>query len=164
MTGTGHRWTGIGAAFLAAAAARWAGLPEVIAATVALVSCTVPDWTEIQCFRGGVRVGTLIPHRTITHWPPLWLALLAWGCADGTYVGAIAFGCAIGALTHILGDAPNPMGIPWLFPHKRLRIGRKGLWRSGQHELLIILGYGAFGYAVWRLTGGHWPEAITNLL
>ena len=66
-------------------------------------------------------------------------------------------GVAVGAITHILGDAPNPMGIPWLWPTKRLRIGKKGLWRSGQHELLIILGYSAAGYGAWRLVGGTLP-------
>lgn len=154
MTGKGHRWTGIGAAFFAAAGARLAGLPEVVAAGVALFSCTIPDWIEIPFYRGGVRIGSLITHRTITHWPFLWFAVIAWACTDGTFVGAIALGAAVGALTHILGDAPNPMGIPWLWPTKRLRIGKKGLWRSGQHELLIIVGYALAGYGVWRLVGG----------
>lgn len=157
MTGSGHRWTGIGAAFFAAAAAHMAGLPEMIAAGVALVSCTVPDWIEIPIHRDGQRIGSLITHRTITHWPPLWLALLTWGWYDGTFLGAMAVGVSVGALTHILGDAPNPMGIPWLWPTKRLRIGKKGLWRSGQRELLIIVGYAAAGYFTWRLVGGKAP-------
>lgn len=155
MTGAGHRWTGIGAAFFAAAVARLAGLPEPVAAVVALGSCTVPDWVEIPFYRGGVRVGSLITHRTITHWPYLWLALIAWSCSNGTWVGAATLGVGVGALTHILGDAPNPMGIPWVWPTKRVRIGKKGLWRSGQHELLIIISYAFAGYAAWR-TAGWW--------
>lgn len=64
------------------------------------------------------------------------------------------FGAGIGALAHIVGDAPNPMGIPWLLPHKRMRIGKKGLWRSGQHEFLIILAFAGAGYGTWKLAGG----------
>lgn len=162
LTGSGHRWTGIGAAFFAAAIARLAGLPEVVAGGVALFSCTVPDWIEIPYYRGGMRVGSLITHRTITHWPPLWLLLMAWGCNEGTFIGAIAVGVSMGSMTHIFGDAPNPMGIPWLWPTKRLRIGKKGLWRSGQREFLIITGYGFAGYLAWRLTGGQIPWGVAH--
>lgn len=154
MTGRGHRWTGIGTAFFAAAAARVAGLPEFVAAAVAAVSTTIPDWTEIPFYRNGQRVGSLITHRTITHWPWLWATVIAWGIHMGGWIGAAAFGAAIGALAHIIGDAPNPMGIPWVLPHKRIRIGKKGLWRSGQHEVLIVLCFGAGGYGVWKLAGG----------
>lgn len=157
MTGRGHRWTGVGAAFLAAAAAHLAHLPELFAAAVAAASTTMPDWIELPVYRNGARTGSLIPHRTLTHWPPLWAGLAAWGVHDGGLLGAVAVGAAIGSFTHILGDAPNPMGIPWCWPTRRLRIGKKGLWRSGQHELLMILGYAAFGYAVWRLAGGALP-------
>jgi membrane-bound metal-dependent hydrolase YbcI (DUF457 family) len=72
----------------------------------------------------------------------------------------MAIGVAMGALTHILGDAPNPMGIPWLWPTKRLRIGKKGLWRSGQREFLIIIGYASAGYYAWRGAGGNFPWGI----
>lgn len=157
MTGKGHRWTGIGAAFFAAAGARWLGLPEIVAAAVAVFSTTIPDWIEIPFYRNGQRVGSLITHRTITHWPWLWLGLIAWAGYTGGWIGAVALGASVGALSHILGDAPNPMGIPWIIPHKRLRIGKKGLWRSGQHEFLIIVGYAAVGYGTWRLAGGTLP-------
>jgi len=155
MTGRGHRWTGIGTAFFAAAAARAVGLPEGVVAVVAGLSTTIPDWSEIPFYRNGQRVGSLITHRTITHWPWLWVALAVWGVHTGGIIGAMAFGAGIGAFAHILGDAPNPMGIPWLLPHRRVRIGRKGLWRSGQHEFLIVLTFAGSGYATWRLIGGE---------
>lgn len=158
MTGRGHRFTGIGAGFMAAAIARFAGAPEMIeliAAVVALLSTTMPDWIEIPFYRGGQRVGSLITHRTLTHWPPLWLGLIAWGVYDGTVLGAIAIGSAVGSLVHILGDAPNPMGIPWVLPHKRLRIGEKGLWKSGKYEFPLILGFASVGFGMWYAAGGH---------
>lgn len=157
MTGRGHRLTGVGAAFIAAAVARLADLPEVAAAAVALFSTTIPDWIEIPFYRQGQRIGSLIPHRTVTHWPWLWLGLAAWSPHLGTWPGALLLGACVGALTHIAGDAPNPMGIPWVLPHRRLRIGRKGLWRSGQHEVLIVTGFTLVGYGCWRLVGGVLP-------
>ena len=157
MTGQGHRWTGIGAAFIAATLARAAGMPELVAAVIAGVSCTIPDWVEIPFYRNGKRAGSLISHRTITHWPPLWIALAVWGVISHDLTGTIALGAAIGALTHILGDCPNPMGIPWLWPTKRLRIGKGGLWRSGKNEIWIILVYTFFGFMLWRVFGGWRP-------
>lgn len=154
MTGKGHRMTGLAAAFFAAAVARKTGTPELIAASVALFSITLPDWLEIPLYRRGMRAGTVIPHRTITHWPPLWLCLI-WYCAQlGGAVGALGQGAAVGALMHILGDAPNPMGIPWLLPNQRIRFGKKGLWRSGQNETLMVIVFTIAGYATWRLAGG----------
>jgi len=155
MTGRGHRWTGVGAAFLAAAIAHVASLPELIAAAVAATCTTMPDWIEFPIYRNGVRRGSLITHRTITHWPPLWLAVIAWSVHEGGILGAMTLGAAIGSLTHILADAPNPMGIPWLWPTDRLRIGKKGLWRSGEHEPFLALAFATFGFAVWSAVGGR---------
>lgn len=155
MTGRGHRWTGVGAAFFAAAFARWLGLPELIAGAVAAASCTVPDWAEIPYYRKGCRAGSLITHRTLTHWPPLWLALACFGVFYLEPIpAAMVLGTCTGAMIHLLGDAPNPMGIPWLVPYKRLRLGRRGWWRSGEHEPMIALTLGTGGFVLWRLAGG----------
>ncbi|WP_080416106.1 metal-dependent hydrolase [Burkholderia ubonensis] len=167
MTGRGHRWTGLGAAFMAAAAARLSGMNEVAeiaAALVAASSTTMPDWIEIPFYKNGIRSGSLIAHRTLTHWPPLWLLLIAWGVRDGSIVGALAIGAAIGSIFHILGDAPNPMGIPWLLPHRRIRFGQKGWWRSGQHEILMTLSFTAFGFAAWYLAGGPAAYGLTKYI
>ncbi|GBG14372.1 single-stranded DNA exonuclease [Novimethylophilus kurashikiensis] len=157
MTGRGHRWTGVGAAFMAAALARAFHLPELVAAAVAAGSTTLPDWVEMPFYRRDaktgmrVRVGALIPHRTITHWPPLWLGVIYWGVHAGGFVGSMAIGAAIGAIVHILGDAPNPMGIPWLVPTKRLKLGKKGWWRSGEHEIMMTLSFATAGFVSWQL-------------
>ena len=155
MTGTGHRLTGIGAAFIAAALVRMMGKPEMeqlIAGALALSTPRIPDWIEISTFRNGVRTGTVIPHRTITHWPFLWLAFAWYTHGYGGVIAAAGLGVTIGAFTHILGDAPNPMGIPWILPHKRMVVGRRGWWKSGKHELLIVLGYSIFGLWLWNLS------------
>lgn len=167
MTGRGHRWTGLGAAFMAAAIARLGGFgefSELAAAIVAASSTTMPDWIEIPFYKNGVRSGSLIAHRTLTHWPLLWLACIAWGVHDGTIIGALAIGAAVGSLVHILGDAPNPMGIPWLLPHRRLRLGKKGWWRSGQHEILMTLAFIGVGYGAWYLAGGPQYYGLTKLV
>ena len=161
MTGTGHRLTGIGAAFIAAALLRMAGATEVeqlVGAVIAGSTPRIPDWIEISTFRNGVRTGTVIPHRTITHWPPLWLFIAWYAHGFGGLIAAGGVGVTVGALTHILGDAPNPMGIPWIFPHKRIVFGKKGWWRSGKNEAWIVMGYGLFGVWLWgysaRFAGG----------
>jgi membrane-bound metal-dependent hydrolase YbcI (DUF457 family) len=151
MTGRGHRWTGVGAAFLGAAAAHVLLLPELITAAIAASCTTMPDWIEFPMYRNGVCTGRLITHRTVTHWPPLWLAVIALGVHEGGLVGALALGAAIGSFTHILADCPNPMGIPWLWPTRRLKIGKKGLWKSGAHEPFLALVFATFGFVVWRL-------------
>lgn len=161
MTGRGHRLTGIGAGFAAAALARLWGWPlelELTAGVVAAAGTTIPDWTEIPIIRNGLRVGSIIPHRTITHWGLMWgallmYALMGWGAAD--YVSAILAGAAVGAIFHLIGDAPNPMGVPWLLPHRRMRMGKggRGLWRSGQYELAIIVVLGLVGWAFWWFAG-----------
>lgn len=159
MTGLGHKATGVGAAFIAAAIASVGGMLELAAAVLAAVSCRLPDQIEMPRYKNGIRAGTWIPHRTITHWPFLWLLVLYAGFTMnvGVVVGSGLVGIAVGALTHILCDAPNPMGIPWFVPHRRLKLGRKGLWRSGQYEYLIVLCYTLFGYIVWRFASGWRP-------
>lgn len=166
MTGRGHRWTGLGAALMAAAIARASGMSEISEIAAALVAgsaTTMPDWIEIPIHQNGVRIGALIPHRTITHWPPLWLLLIYWGIQDQTILGAIAIGSSIGSIWHILGDAPNPMGIPWLLPHKRIRLGQKGWWRSGQHEILMTFASTAIGFTAWYFAGGPAAYGLTNV-
>lgn len=155
MTGKGHRWTGVGSALFGAALARIFGLPEILTAAVAAATTTAPDWLEVPFYRNGARAGQLIAHRTLTHWPVLWAAVTAFGVHEGGLPGAVMVGFAMGAFTHILGDAPNPMGIPWLLPHRRVRLGKKGWWRSGEKEIIMSLTYATLGYIAWALSGGR---------
>jgi len=84
-----------------------------------------PDRLEIPVFnhRSKKRL-SLIPHRTLTHWPVFWLALTitcfysltivqdSFGCA--VMYSAIGF-CASGWL-HLLMDFMTPSGIPLVIP------------------------------------------------
>lgn len=151
---------------MAAAVARFSGMgefSEIAAGILAGFSTTMPDWTEIPFFRNGIRTGSLIAHRTITHWPPIWVFLIFWGFKDQTIIGALAIGAGVGSMWHILGDAPNPMGIPWLLPHRRIRFGQKGWWRSGEHEILMTLFFTVLGYGSWHLAGGPAAYGLTKI-
>ncbi|MDD3757413.1 MAG: metal-dependent hydrolase [Advenella sp.] len=152
MTGKGHRLTGLGAAFIAAAIAKIAGLDvflQTVCALVAAVSTSLPDWIEIPYYRKGVRTGSLIKHRTYTHWPWIWVGLMYWGFSIKEIEGAAMIGAATGALSHILADAPNPMGIPWIHPLQRIRLGKKGWWRSGKNETVLVSLFTVFGVSIW---------------
>ncbi|MFV9473171.1 metal-dependent hydrolase [Advenella sp. RU8] len=154
MTGKGHRLTGLGAAFIAAAIAKTAGLDVLLqtaSALFAAVSTSLPDWIEIPYYRKGARKGSLIKHRTYTHWPWFWVGLIYWAFSIKGFEGATMIGAATGALTHILADAPNPMGIPWIHPRQRISFGKKGWWRSGRYETVLVSLFTVFGVSIWTL-------------
>lgn len=168
MTGKGHRLTGIGAGFFAAALVHVLGYnytAEMIAGLAAASSTTLPDWAEIYTYKKGVRTGTLIPHRTVTHWPPLWLGLMyvAFHYLD-PYPAAILLGVCVGAMAHILADAPNPMGIPLLWPHKRVSFFG-GLWRSGEFEKSMTAIFTLAGLVFWGYTHQEtvWVQTLINV-
>lgn len=155
MTGKGHRLTGLGTGFFAAALVHTLGFnytAEIVAGITAALSTTVPDWTEIPTYKRGIRTGTVIPHRTITHWPPLWLGLIyiAFNYLE-PLPAATLIGVCVGALSHILADAPNPLGIPWILPNKRISI-LGGLWRSGEFEKAMVVVFTIAGAITWGYT------------
>jgi len=159
--------TGVGAGFFAAAIARLGGYSpdlELLAGVIAAASTTLPDWLEMPIIRKGLRVGSIITHRTITHWGLFWLVLLGWGLHSQGLPGVVAIGAATGSIFHLLGDAPNPMGVPWLWPTKRLRIGKNGLWRSGEYEPFLVVLFTALGVGAWYLVDTyHTPSNFANL-
>lgn len=149
MTGSGHRAF---AAAVALTAAPWLteahGLPAAAAAiTAATVGATAPDWLEI---RTGGR--TLIPHRTLTHYLPVWVALLiagAWWADHQAVPGALLLGFALGGLAHWLGDLGTPMGVPVWRPFHRTSLH---LWRTGTSQWIPVAA--AWGMAAATLTLG----------
>ena len=82
----------------------------------------------------------------------LWLALMyvAYHYLD-PYFAATLIGVCVGALAHILADAPNPMGVPMLWPHKRVSIFG-GLWRSGEFEKSMTVVFTLVGLIFWGYT------------
>jgi len=141
MTGKGHHAVGIGAALMSYAALIGRGYEEpmaLIAAWAVLPGATAPDWLEISR-GGGKKRRTLITHRTLTHWLPLWIGVFLWTYhqigISAHYGWFIAWGFSVGALVHLLVDVPNPLGIPIMTPWHRVSLG---WWRSGEMEALII--------------------------
>ncbi len=95
---------------------------------------------------------SLIAHRTITHWWPLWAAFGVWALYAllgqrgwATPIWA-ALGVSCGGLTHILCDWPNPMGVPGRTPWRRHSLR---LWRSGEHEVRIVLTSAVLAVIPW---------------
>lgn len=150
MTGKGHRRVNI-----VTSPAVWVALLNVttpLAASVAtlayIAACRLPDHLEWRISF----TETLIPHRTITHWGVFWFALatvgygwlvdVSWMPALHspepwqTLAGAALFGCAAGSIMHLLMDAPDYMGIPWLVFWKRHRLC---WWQSGRFETPIVI-------------------------
>jgi membrane-bound metal-dependent hydrolase YbcI (DUF457 family) len=149
MGPAGHHLTGLAAGILTAAAGWHAfGASSLVAIPMGWSGGTAPDWLEIahaefsSSRQKWVRV-SVIPHRTITHWWPLWVALAfvvvtmlfhvlhLFAARDAEIVIRMALaGFVAGGVMHLLMDLPNPTGIPILSPFAR---SRKSLrwWRSG---------------------------------
>lgn len=164
MLRTGHHWTG---ALMGVAVAGLAHQFSVSIASWQLAAIVIagwyggvaPDSLEIRKNwrdRKGWHSKTLIPHRTITH-------VFLWWAVAAVFVGTsllmhaewtlraalpawMLFGFLLGGCTHILVDWPNPMGVPLWFPHARHSLR---LWRSGEHELEIVLAFGVLAWACW---------------
>jgi membrane-bound metal-dependent hydrolase YbcI (DUF457 family) len=119
----------------------------------ALCSTRLPDTLEIVLPTGIGPRRSLIPHRTITHWGAGWAAALYVALTQVDGLPAAAFvGACVGAFVHLLGDAPNPMGVPWVVPWQRVRFGARGLWRSGEHEFLLVAGFTGLGLLAGYMT------------
>lgn len=102
---------------------------------------TAPDWLEIahaeysEKYKRWMRK-SVINHRTITHWWPLWLmaTISVWmwlpAYPHGIWFLPAALGFMAGGWMHLLMDIPNPTGIPIMTPFARGRYGL-GWWKSG---------------------------------
>lgn len=169
MTGHGHTQTGIGLS-IAVYYLSYTTLSDVIdvrsffqtfehdflitmffsflCAFVAISGATAPDWLEIRKKSGG----TVIPHRTITHWVLLWIIALFCGFYFTqfsfvqenmfesfpyltTVIGMIIISFSLGGILHLITDFPNKMGIPIFFYNKRYCLS---IWKSGKNEQFLI--------------------------
>ncbi|MHB8408344.1 MAG: metal-dependent hydrolase [Acidiferrobacterales bacterium] len=149
MTRTGHHLTGLGVGFITAALLHrfWPHSVWVAALPAAWFGGVAPDRLE---YLGPFR---WVAHRTLTHWGVLWLAFsgyVAWRIATAHGVPPL-LDCAMagftaGGVSHLLGDWPNPMGVPWLLPTRRHTLG---LWASGQYEWLVVPATFALAWLAW---------------
>lgn len=91
---------------------------DLTASIVAGVASIIPDAIEMP-FMG------LIPHRTITHWPYLYLVLIAgFGCAwnlSGHIGFQMGLFVSIGCLLHVAEDALSKTGVPYGWPFGKKR-------------------------------------------
>jgi inner membrane protein len=114
----------------------------LLVAAGAIVAASLPDIAEGVLGYGptGQRF-SIIPHRTATHFPWPYLAVMAisfWiPSILGIEVAAFVRGLALGALLHLFLDAMSPAGIPLL------RVGERrsfGLFLSGSHPYIYRTG------------------------
>jgi membrane-bound metal-dependent hydrolase YbcI (DUF457 family) len=145
MSKGGHLIT---AAVIAYAMYERTASPVLAVATVAASS--FPDVIEIVNFTGGRRL-SLIPHRTITHWFPLyiaiWIATLALTSRIPLWGVNMIHGICLASTLHIFMDLFSPCGVPILTPFGRrvsfglnLRYERPCLYRTGSLDQLPIIG------------------------
>lgn len=144
MNGPGHHLTG--ALTGVTCAAYLVGKQDIAMATASLsiiggwIGGVFPDRFE--------RIGKRhwLPHRTITHWVPLWAGLMWYilthpnlnSISQAALLYPLLLGFCGGCLTHILFDWPNPMGVPWILPFWRQSLR---LWNSGRVDLLLTISW-----------------------
>lgn len=138
---------------------------RMAAAFLAFGGATAPDWLEIahgeKDYQGKWQRVSVIPHRTITHWVPLWIVpatLILWFLPSGqrifvhagrAEVMAVALGFLLGGISHLACDIPNPTGVPVLWPTAKHRISLRW-WKSGSaFEWIEILAFWGITASVW---------------
>lgn len=174
MSKTGHAVTALA---LAAAAV----VPERNAAHIAfaigvMLGASGPDFLEFVYAwrrdgwggRGDERL-SLIPHRTLTHSPFLWLAVVlvaarfgptpidVLGVVVAVPITLVIAGFAASCLLHIAIDLLSPMGIPLLSPFgsrtsvgwSRNRSGRSHCYTTGAASEIPIMGLVIAAAAAW---------------
>jgi len=151
----------------------------ILAALAAFFGSTAPDWLEITWVnpgRGskGTSRGSLIPHRTITHWLAGWVILLglSYSYLNQSILATTSFGFAIGGIMHLLMDFPNPMGIRVLNPFVQTKVKARwvrrnshqkfGWWVSGQHDGLLGLIWCVLGLGYLIYVGGADDISLTT--
>ena len=167
---------------LCVASALVASSPSVemaLTAVATVLASSAPDqlegvyyWSRASIFLGGRSARlSLVPHRTLTHWPIAWLIALV-GCTlllNGMHdaIGprwffALGRGVALGALVHLALDAFSPMGIPMLQPFGPRR-NIATIYTTGSVRELLLLGPLALGSAlVVFMHVGMFAAAVTK--
>lgn len=111
-----------------------------------ITGASAPDWLEIVIHTKNTR-RSLIPHRTLTHWPVIWLAAAyyVWTIHFPWIVESFLFGFIASGLLHIAMDSLSSSGIPLLLPFASFRV-KLPLYRTGRISefFMSVLIIGAF--------------------
>ncbi len=90
-----------------------------------VVGARGPDRLEVPVYNSFTKVRrSLIPHRTLTHWPGFWIVTTMFACVsflamEDTLFQAIAcvsIGFCMSSWLHLIMDIMTPTGIPLLTP------------------------------------------------
>lgn len=147
MRKAGHTMVGVGVA-LATSAFQPDYFSMALVSAGAIAGASAPDWLEIS--RGEYKGGrwhrvSVIPHRTITHWVPLWVIGLFLAVFSRN---PLLLGFMLSGLAHLLTDFPNPMGVPVVHPWKRVSLR---WWRSGENDGLLGVAAIGLGLVPWMV-------------
>lgn len=111
-----------------------------------ILGARAPDRLEIPSFNQRTKTRrSVIPHRTLTHWPPIWLAmtLMCWflwrQASDFTFIlTSVGLGFCTAGWLHLAMDIMTPCGIPIISPFGS-RFSFNLYRTSGPGEWLCIL-------------------------
>lgn len=103
-----------------------------------MIGASAPDWLEMVKHVGNRRI-SIIPHRTLTHWPVLWLvagylvsqSMMPW------YAQLFAYAFIVSSLLHLAMDSFSKSGIPILLPMASFRM-RIPLYSTGKFSESIM--------------------------
>lgn len=140
MTRDGHRVTGVAIGLVAASLMfkeHQNLIYSIVCFFIGVIGGSAPDWLEVYWWHNGIR-RSLIKHRTITHWLPLWVifTIYCWMNIKQHELCIAGFGFGMGGLMHLAMDIPNPMGVPIIHPWKRFSFK---WWKSGENEVILAL-------------------------
>ena len=128
---------------LAAAVAAYAlGVPAVISAC-SYFGASAPDWMEVPWKSNEHRL-SMIPHRTLTHWPVPWFVLVLYALLlppDAVLLSHVLIGFSAGSLLHILMDSMTPMGVPVFVPWRRYGFAMVAPVSATASAILVAFGY-----------------------
>lgn len=100
------------------------GQPLTVALGV-MLGATAPDYLEYSYWDStSQKYQRVIPHRTLTHYVWIWIALLAIALLDPFYIKSmitdigyhVFLGFIYGGLSHLIADIGTPSGIPLITP------------------------------------------------
>jgi len=132
---SGHRMTG--GAIAASGLILLPFKPAVMFAIGCLLGSAAPDWLEIVWFYG--RRNSLIPHRTVTHWPWLCAVIAALALFTPEPARWLFGGFLVGWAVHLVLDYATVSGIPFGNPFGKRHGLRLYKTDDGFAETVIVL-------------------------